>query len=144
MHCDSEKSQATVWRKIAAAEKLKFPAKFIDKYNDFIQYLNTHRVFHWDSFKPPICLSVCQSCLEVCPGAFELSGKQRGFFFFFITQLVAQWMGMTAKSFISASLCPAQSKRWLLFETWLPFLRSVKSSLLSIFLLYFHLHNLLL
>lgn len=53
-----------------------FPAKFIDKYNDFIQYLNTHSVFTGTVSSHLFCLSVCQSRLEVCPGAFELSGKR--------------------------------------------------------------------
>lgn len=63
-------------------------------------------------------------------------------FYFFSSHnwLHSEW-AWQQNHFISASLCLARSKWWLLFETWLPFLRSVKSSLLSIFLLYFLLHN---
>lgn len=102
-----------------------FLEKFIDKYNDLYS-ISVHTWFDWDSFKMSICSSSCLSVdLTVCVGdaGAELQHISAGIFM--------TWLGSTVSGHDSRSFsnwiyfCPGQSsKRWLLFETWLPFRQS--------------------
>lgn len=119
-----------------------FLEKFIDKYNDFIQFQYTHY------FILSVELSVClYACLSVCLPVPSLSGCVSGYVWdelrcisdrTSITRFMAQWVGMTANHLkMCCFFCPAQSSKWwLLFESWLPFLqKSVKRSFALIFCL---------
>lgn len=109
--------------------------------------ISIHTLFHSDSFKlcvcMPVCLFICQSVwmyvwVHLRRAAAHLSKEYNH-------TIGSTVRGHDSKSYLNLYyyffFCLAQSsKRWLLFETWLPFLQeSVKRSLLSSSLIFSHL-----
>lgn len=72
-----------------------FPAKFIDKYNDFIQYLNTHRVFTGTVVSQLFVFLFVSLVLKYVWAhlSWAANTSQRGFFFFFLLHnwLHSEW-----------------------------------------------------
>ena len=103
-----------------------FVEKFIDKYNDFIQYFNTHMTSFWQ-----YALSVCRhACLSVCLPVRQCVWVHRNSArICLITLLVAQWVGMTVNHF-HGRVCMTCSMALVWNMASIPS-ESVKRSLLS-------------
>lgn len=96
-----------------------FLEKFIDKYNDFIQYFNTHMISFWQFWAVYLFVFLSVSLSESTSG-YIWDELQHTSVKIFITLLVAQWVGMTVNHlemcvflfFLSCSIFTTMALVW--------------------------------